>query len=102
MLAKENQPKPSSIPEQKKEEETSKKTEKVETNEEIQNVKDGKTKAKERALRPESPFHRRCRPEEPSREFVAQPIPANLLTSGSSVKTRVNGKHFMTLRERFL
>ena len=100
-MTTEDQPKPSSIPEQKKAEETSNKTETIKPKEEIQKVKDGKTKAKERALRPESPFHRRCRPEEPSREFVAQPIPANLLTSGSPVKTRVNGKHFIILREGF-
>jgi len=91
-LANEDKPKPP-IPEQKNETETIAKEENVETEENTLKGKDGKTMTKEKGLRPESPFHRRCRPAEPSREFVAKPIPANLLTSGSPVKTRINGKY---------
>ncbi len=95
-MAKEDQPK-LPHPEQKREEETISKGENIKTEEEeIKKERDGKTKAKEKGLRPESPFHSRCRPKEPSRQFVAKPIPANLLTTGSPVKARVNGKHFMT------
>ena len=50
--------------------------------------------SKVKALRPESPFHRNCRPKEPNRDFVAKPIPQNLLSTGASIKTRVNGELF--------
>ena len=47
--------------------------------------------SKSKSLRSESPFHLHCRPKEPSREFVAKPIPPNLLSSGSPIKARING-----------
>ena len=51
--------------------------------------------SKVKILRPESPFHRNCRPKEPNRDFVAKPIPTNLLSTGAPIKTRVNGKLFI-------
>ncbi len=48
--------------------------------------------SKVKNLRPQSPFHRDCGPKEPSRDFIAKPIPPNLLVTGSHIKTRGNGK----------
>ena len=65
-------------------------------------VKNDISKAK--ILRPESPFHRNCRPKEPNRDFVAKPIPPNLLSTGAPIKTRVNGELFIityTFIDRF-
>ena len=65
--------------------------------------------SKVKILRPESPFHRNCRPKEPNRDFVAKPIPPNLLSTvllstGAPIKTRVNGELFIityTFIDRF-
>jgi hypothetical protein len=43
--------------------------------------------------RSESPFHKYCRPSEPNRDFVAKPIPPNLLSKHSPIKIRPNGNN---------
>ena len=42
---------------------------------------DKKSARNERILRPESPFHKNCHLSEPSRDFVAKPVPPNLLAN---------------------
>ena len=55
--------------------------------------RDDKKEAKRgHVSRPESPFHKSCRPEEPSRDFFAKPAPKNILTQGPPVRARSNGK----------
>jgi hypothetical protein len=48
---------------------------------------------RKKCSRSESPFHKHCRPSEPNRDFVAKPIPPNLLSKHSPIKIRPNGNN---------
>jgi hypothetical protein len=51
------------------------------------------TRDRKKCSRSESPFHKHCRPSEPNRDFVAKPIPPNLLSKHSPIKIRPNGNN---------
>jgi hypothetical protein len=51
------------------------------------------TRDRKKCSRSESPFHKHCRPSEPNRDFVAKPIPPNILSKHSPIKIRPNGNN---------